>query len=375
MSRKFYNIQTTNARNVFNGNGVTTVFTTDFAFIAAASLKVTLVSAAGVETPQVLNTNYTVSGGLNNQGNPDVGSVTMLVAPPIGSRLVVERVESYVQPSTFQRFGGIPIKVVELCLDRLTLLAQQLLELSGRALHYPASESLITSGVLPDNANRAGKYLFFNASTGAPEAAAGTADATPHNALMVALHIAADAAAARATLGAGDVQSTRTITAGAGLTGGGDLTADRTIAADFANQTEAEAGASTTKIMSPARVANAIAQKPFTASYDSGEQTITGGALLTLSHGLGAKPKIMAAWLRCKTAELGYLVDEEVYIGGMQTDIDQAAASRGFSLYLPNATDIKVRYGSSGVLVPSGGTGAMSSITVGNWRLIVRAYK
>ena len=56
-------------------------------------------------------------------------------------------------------------------------------------------------------------------------------------------------------------KQTRTVFAGAGLTGGGDLTANRTIAADLATQAEAEAGTSSTKLMTPERVAQAVAPK------------------------------------------------------------------------------------------------------------------
>lgn len=55
------------------------------------------------------------------------------------------------------------------------------------------------------------------------------------------------------------VAPTRTVTAGTGLTGGGDLSANRTISADLASQAEAEAGTSSTKLMTPLRTAEAIA--------------------------------------------------------------------------------------------------------------------
>lgn len=55
------------------------------------------------------------------------------------------------------------------------------------------------------------------------------------------------------------VQTSRAISAGTGLTGGGNLSADRSIAADIASQAEAEAGSSSTKLMTPQRVAQAIA--------------------------------------------------------------------------------------------------------------------
>ena len=50
----------------------------------------------------------------------------------------------------------------------------------------------------------------------------------------------------------------RTVSAGTGLTGGGDLSANRTISADVASQAEAEAGASSTTLMTPQRTAQAI---------------------------------------------------------------------------------------------------------------------
>lgn len=51
-----------------------------------------------------------------------------------------------------------------------------------------------------------------------------------------------------------NVAITITAAASGGLTGGGDLSANRTLAADFASQAEAEAAASATKVMSPLRV-------------------------------------------------------------------------------------------------------------------------
>jgi len=55
------------------------------------------------------------------------------------------------------------------------------------------------------------------------------------------------------------VAKTRTVSPGTGLTGGGDLSANRTISADVATQAEAEAGAAANKLMTPQRTAQAIA--------------------------------------------------------------------------------------------------------------------
>ncbi|MEY3660195.1 MAG: hypothetical protein RLZZ169_1020 [Pseudomonadota bacterium] len=59
-------------------------------------------------------------------------------------------------------------------------------------------------------------------------------------------------------VGQGYVKQTRQTFAGTGLTGGGDLSANRTFAADIATQAEAEAGTSSTKLMTPQRTAQAI---------------------------------------------------------------------------------------------------------------------
>ena len=54
------------------------------------------------------------------------------------------------------------------------------------------------------------------------------------------------------------VPPARQVSAGTGLSGGGDLSANRTISADLATQAEAEAGSSSSKLMTPQRTAQAI---------------------------------------------------------------------------------------------------------------------
>ena len=68
----------------------------------------------------------------------------------------------------------------------------------------------------------------------------------------VSIDSVANAAAAAAV-------ASRTISTATGLTGGGDLSANRTISPDLANQAEAEAGTSSAKLMTPQRTAQAIA--------------------------------------------------------------------------------------------------------------------
>ena len=73
--------------------------------------------------------------------------------------------------------------------------------------------------------------------------------------------------------------SARTIATGTGLTGGGDLSANRTIAADVASQAEAEAGASSVKLMTPQRTAQAIAALSGGAVYYNRRPALHRGSL------------------------------------------------------------------------------------------------
>jgi hypothetical protein len=68
------------------------------------------------------------------------------------------------------------------------------------------------------------------------------------------------------------VNSGRLISAGTGLTGGGSLAANRTLSANIASQAEAEAGTVSTKLMTPERVAQAIA-----ALASAGAEELTAG--------------------------------------------------------------------------------------------------
>jgi hypothetical protein len=70
------------------------------------------------------------------------------------------------------------------------------------------------------------------------------------------------------------VRTSRTVSAGTGLTGGGDLSADRTLSADFATQAEAEAGTNTTKVMTPERTAQHVTARIATqAEAEAGTNT------------------------------------------------------------------------------------------------------
>lgn len=156
-------VSSTTARVSYSGNGSTTAFAVSFYFLANSHLKVILRSAAGVETVQVLNTNYTVTGA----GNPAGGTVTMVVAPPTGTTLTIARNVPLTQETDYQPNDPFPAESHEQALDKLTMIAQQQSDTGARSLYYPITDSASISGELPNSSARANRYLAFN-SAGVP---------------------------------------------------------------------------------------------------------------------------------------------------------------------------------------------------------------
>lgn len=155
-------VSSTTTKAQYSGNGVTTVFAVPFYFLQNADLLVILRSAAGAETTQAINTNYTVTGA----GNENGGSITMTVAPPTGTTLTILRNAAATQETDLLPNDRLPAESLETALDKLTMLSQQLEEEVTRSLKYPATDSSI-SAQIPNSITRANKFLSFDAS-GAP---------------------------------------------------------------------------------------------------------------------------------------------------------------------------------------------------------------
>lgn len=101
--------------------------------------------------------------------------------------------------------------------------------------------------------------------------------------------------------------------------------------------------------------------------YVSTEQTITPAGLLTLAHGLGVVPSMVAFQLSCQTAEGGYAIGDKPYLPDSSFD---PMACRS------DATNVYVRFNSGSPLfrLCNKTTGTPFNLTNASWRLIVRAY-
>lgn len=147
-------ISSTTSRVTFAGNGVTTAFSFPYYFLANGDLVVILRDeATGVETLQVITTNYTVSGAGVSSG----GTVTMLVAPPTGNSLIIYRDPSATQGLDLRENDAFPAESVEQALDRVTMIAQRLKDRTDRVIGLTDGftstfDATLPSLIVPDTA-------------------------------------------------------------------------------------------------------------------------------------------------------------------------------------------------------------------------------
>ena len=257
----------------FDGTGAQTLFIVPFKFFADADLIVHLiVDSTQVPTLQVITTNYTVSGAGLESG----GTVTFGVAPPVGTTVRIDRFVIPLQDLDLVENSKIDSEALEKDHDLLTMMIQQLLERTGgqgfqittistftlqsNALNQwdglgfiatnfadPASDTdlgtlqflnaqIIASGNVPAPVlGDVGKFLeaispgVFDWGVVPGSAVPTPADPADDNKMLVAsggVYLISDAAAVQAAIGV--PPNARLISTTEGVTGGGDLSADRT---------------------------------------------------------------------------------------------------------------------------------------------------
>ena len=93
----------------------------------------------------------------------------------------------------------------------------------------------------------------------------------------------------------------------------------------------------------------------------------------SVSHGFGGTPKLLQLVLKCLTAELGYSVGDEVQIVGNVNNTNNNGALSCWA----SATQVGATTHASGYVhsMTHKTSGAPGNATVGNWALIIRAWK
>ena len=153
-------VTSTNQKVSFSGNGSTTVFAYNFKIFAQTDLLVILRSATGTETTQNLTSNYTVSG----VGATSGGNVTMGVAPPSGTTLVIQRVQPQLQGLDLVPNDPFPAQSMEDALDKLVFNVQTLNEEVGRAIKASTTNTIGDTEFTISATDRANKLFSFDSS-------------------------------------------------------------------------------------------------------------------------------------------------------------------------------------------------------------------
>jgi hypothetical protein len=134
-----------------------------------------------------------------------------------------------------------------------------------------------------------------------------------------------------------------------------------------ATQAEVESGTAD-KFVDAETLRNAIG---FSEFFESGETAITLDSKVSVAHGLSTKPILFQAVLRCKTAEFGYAVGDEMdatnhilregtrpHLYGFWTGVDSANVFTVFGE----------------VLQVMDTSGDVDNLSPSNWRLVIRAW-
>jgi hypothetical protein len=148
-------LATTTQKVQYAGNGSTVAFSVPFQYTSTAEIEAILTSAAGVDSTLTIVTHYT----LTSPGAS--GTLTMLTAPASGELLTIRGVAAITQTVDLTAGGAFSAEVVEGSLDKLTRIAQQLLERIRRAPLFRASSSQVDV-TLPEP--EAGAVLAWNAA-------------------------------------------------------------------------------------------------------------------------------------------------------------------------------------------------------------------
>jgi len=122
----------------YAGNDSATAFAFSFKVFTSADVQVVHTTPAGVETVLEEGADYTVTVGPDQDTSPG-GSVVLPSALVSGHSLTLTSRVANLQPVELTNQGGFYPRVINLALDRLTILVQQLAERVARSLKFSVS--------------------------------------------------------------------------------------------------------------------------------------------------------------------------------------------------------------------------------------------
>lgn len=188
-------ISSSSSTITYQGNGSQTQFSFSFVAVAAADLTVFLTDSSGNIT--TLSSGYSVSlnSAQSGQSFGVGGTVTYPVSgSPLaaGNSITITRNLPFIQGTSLQNQGSMWPTSIEGALDYVTMLVQQLQQLSQRQLTVPLSDPV--PGTVPAVAARANLLLGFD-SSGNPTAVSGLPSGTVSSAMQPVVNAASISAA------------------------------------------------------------------------------------------------------------------------------------------------------------------------------------
>ncbi len=153
-------ITTEVSRVEYTGNGTATTFAYPFRIFAKTDLRVIV-----NDSLKTVDIDYTVAGIGQDQGN-----VVFTTAPANGAKIVIRRKRPLKQETDLTNVGRFFPEQLEDALDHLAMLTQQLEDAVSRSIKLQETEAPTMGVEVPKAADRALKFLGFDA-TGKPIAA------------------------------------------------------------------------------------------------------------------------------------------------------------------------------------------------------------
>jgi hypothetical protein len=187
-------ITATESEISYAGNGVTVAFAIPFAFDTSSDLKVTSTDSSGNITE--LTSGFAISGGSGS-----TGTCTFTTAPASTVTITILDDPALTQPTDYTDNDAFPAESHEAALDRQTRISKRLYQYIKHCLRTADGDPIDgDSMVLGSVDARKGKYLFFNAITGAIEYALALATTTLSQSVIGQLYRPQSAAEAAASI-------------------------------------------------------------------------------------------------------------------------------------------------------------------------------
>tara|TARA_B100001094_G_scaffold320423_1_gene366619 strand:- start:453 stop:1733 length:1281 start_codon:yes stop_codon:yes gene_type:complete len=173
-----FSVNDTLRRAILTGNGSTTSFAFSFQVNEISDIKVYVDGV--LKTQGTGSANYAVQNGSGGAGlsNTGTGSVVFVTAPSNATTVTILSDIPLARTSLYTSGGNVTASSLENDFDTITMALGDREERDARSLQAPVQDPTSVDMTLPAKADRLGKLLGFNSSTGNPEATFSVTDAT-----------------------------------------------------------------------------------------------------------------------------------------------------------------------------------------------------